>query len=758
MKKLIARILLACMLLSVLAVLPALPSAAEEKRLTTDKTVYTVGEPIMVTATGTGADWVGLYLADETYDSNNGGMISIHWYYVAQDGNQSGDTKDITHADYNNLSVRTEFAGVLPAGEYKVVLLENDGYHELDRVYVTVVEGDTPDKPFDEVPTEQNPIVTDKTHYLPGEDILVRALGSGKDWVGIYRADEQVGAVSSVYWFYVDDDVHEPGDVRTLQKEILNDGRTDMAGLPAGEYTLYLLANDGYDVLGAVNITIGEAPDEKPVTPKSAAYKSADAGLGRADGTLTITRGETAPESFVIRWANADGPLAGYTEVATVACAGVETVYTMTPNTLVPAGADRLLVYSKSGDTLSDKPAAAKLPDGAGEYDLGRLLGELQVMSDIHINPSDTHIHNKHFAAALADIQKLSPNSMGIFVNGDVADHGQNSEYEALNRLIEAAGEGVPPVYCAIGNHDLGGGQSAEAQIDQFLKGTGNDSETVYFEREVGGYRFIFLGGETVSLHASLSRTQLDWLSERLDQSEKDGKPVFLFLHQGVMDMVAGTFEYQGWHGVEQAGQLKKILKDHPEVIMFAGHSHWTLESKQSIKPADDQFPTVLNTSSCAYLWDDEANKTNQGIEGSQGYYIYIYENSIVFRGRDFANGLWTSSAQFVLPWTLGDDTPDDPVESETEIESETESGTDTPIESLPESETGAPAESDTAAPAPDTDVAESDSSAEFDVASGAVDTKPASSDEGGCSSALTMGALASVLLVGAALLRRRKD
>ncbi len=751
MKKQIARMLLFCMLLSALAVLPAMPAYADEPRLKTDKTTYTVGEPIMVTATGSGADWVGLYLADEPYDSNNGGVVSIHWYYVAQDGNRSGDAKDITHADYNNVSVRTEFAGVLPAGEYKVVLMENDGYNELDRVYVTVVEGDTPDTPSDGAPTAQNPLVTDKTHYLPGEDILVRALGSGKDWVGIYRAGEQVGAVSSVYWFYVDDDAHEPGDVRTLQKELLNDGRSDMAELPAGEYVLYLLADDGYEILSSVAITIGAAAEDKPVAPKMASYESANAGVGRADGTLSITRGETAPESYVIRWANADGPLAGYTEVTTIPCAGMTTTYTMPPNTLVPAGADRLLVYAKSGDTLSDKPATAKLPAGAGSYDLGRILGELQVMSDIHINPSDTHIHNKHFAAALADIQKNSPNSMGIFVNGDVADHGQANEYTALNRLIAAAGEGVPPIYCAIGNHDLGGGQSAEAQIAQFLEGTGNDSETVYFEREVGGYRFIFLGGETVSTSANLSRTQLDWLSETLDKGADDGKPVFLFLHQGVMDMVAGTFQYQGWHGVDQGNQLKKILKDHPEVIMFAGHSHWTLESKQSIKPADDQFPTVLNTSSCAYLWDDEANKTNIGIEGSQGYYITLYETGIAFRGRDFANGLWTASAQFFIPWTLtaaGDTdetTPDTTAPDTTEPET-TDPAIDTDADTTVD--TAADTTADTVGNStPDTTVGT--------VAD--TEDETTATDKQGCASSVGAAALVTVLSLGV-LLGRRKD
>ncbi len=755
MKKLIARILLACMLLSVLAVLPALPSMAEETKLKTDKAVYTVGEPILVTAEGENADWVGLYCVGDAYDPDQGGVTSIYWYYVAKDGTASGDTKNIYEANYNNFANRPEFASGIPAGQYQIVLMENDGYTVLERVDITIVDGDTPDTPdtpSEWAPTEDRPLVTDKTEYIEGEDILVKALGSGTDWVGLYVAGETppTGSPPSIYWFYVEENDHAAGDVRNLKNETFNSDRSAYKDIPAGEYRLVLCPNDGYHVQYEVAITVKEDPADKPeVTkpdaPKSAAYQSADAGTGRADGTLTITRGTNSVESYVIRWANADGALAAYTEVATIPCAGETTTYTMTPHTLVPAGADRLLVYAKNGDRISDKPATAQLPDGAGEYDLGKVLGELQVMSDIHINPSDAHIHNKHFAAALADIQKNSPNSMGIFVNGDVADHGQRSEYDALNRLIKAAGAGTPPVYCAIGNHDLGGGQSAEAQIAQFLKGTNNDSETVYFEREIGGYRFIFLGGEVVSLHASLSRDQLNWLDETLDKSADEGKPVFLFLHQGVMDMVAGTFQYQGWHGVEQAAQLKKILKDHPEVIMFAGHSHWTLESKQSIKPADHKFPTVLNTSSCAYLWDDEANKTNQGIEGSQGYYITIYEDFIAFRGRDFANGLWTSSAQFVIPWTLN--AAEDPGESETGAETSTEeSSADTATETNDDLsvDTSVDTSADTAI----------DTSADTIAESGSETKAP---DEGGCGSVIGAGALVVLLSVGV-IFRRRKS
>lgn len=66
--------------------------------ITTDKKGYEEGESIYVTAQGGGKDWVGIYLKTDVVESTP----SILWYYVAADGNQSGTSKNIFNAEYNN--------------------------------------------------------------------------------------------------------------------------------------------------------------------------------------------------------------------------------------------------------------------------------------------------------------------------------------------------------------------------------------------------------------------------------------------------------------------------------------------------------------------------------------------------------------------------------------------------------------------------------------------------------------------------------
>ena len=76
---------------------------------------------------------------------------------------------------------------------------------------------------------------------------------------------------------------------------------------------------------------------------------------------------------------------------------------------------------------------------------------------------------------------------------------------------------------------------------------------------------------------------------------------------------------------------------------------------------------TIFNTSAVAYLWNDNAMATNVGVEGSQGYYLYAYEDKILVLGRDFVNGNWIASAQYVVdyPQTIGD-TENEVIEDET--------------------------------------------------------------------------------------------
>ncbi len=322
-------------------------------------------------------------------------------------------------------------------------------------------------------------------------------------------------------------------------------------------------------------------------------------------------------------------------------------------------------------------------------------VASFQVITDTHLTGDAKHLYNRHLELALTDISKHGADSLGIMHVGDVTDHGLPAEYAELERIQSLYQEHVPPIFGTSGNHDVGGldwkleldelelegmvslqGQPLPQLWEQYREvmaqwdssapvndipqavhdlwlhrlGSFNEAthtEGAYYQQRLGGYVFIFLGTERpLAKDCHLSPMQLAWLRQRLDAAvtASPGKPIFLFLHQPLMDTVAGSLQAQGWYGVEQDSELKAILTNYPQVILFSGHTHWQLSSPHTIHQSVDGA-IMFNASSVAYLWTDE----DEYLEGSQGYYVDIYPSHIVVRGRDFASASWLDEAAWVL-------------------------------------------------------------------------------------------------------------
>ncbi|MEE1314282.1 MAG: metallophosphoesterase [Faecalimonas sp.] len=639
-------------LLLVLSFIFQIPSvAADTPALSTDKTEYIVGEDIMVTATATGRAWVGLYPADET----RGGAY-IYYYYVNLNGNTSGTA----------VNIRTGTAGGsypslldIPAGEYKLILYTGDDYTSAaSTVNISVIED--PDAPV---------LSTNKTEYVEGEDIMVTAIGSGKDWVALYPADQELPSGAYIYYYYVAQGSNTSGSAVNILAGTAGP-RTDLADVPAGDYMVVLLENDTYDtILETVYITVTE--DTNSYTLSSASFDRTSETPGFAEGTLSVelAADSAIPVGYVAYWANDNGKLNGYSYAATFDYVDTITTYTFPANAMIPNGATRLLVYPESAaGIVEDASVAVAMTDMNAS--LGTPLAELQIVSDFHINAIVGAQANINTADALSDIKKLSPDSIGIFVNGDVIhgegtatlrpDHDLNNDYDQLDSIIAAAGSDLPPIYYGIGNHEVMGAGTLEEKVALFFERTGNDTETPYFDEWVNGYHFIFITDEEYSDYARMSTEQLQWLETKLAENRDGSRPIFLFMHLGIQNTVAGTLSGHDWSGIrpdtptlegvtETYNELTRILKKYPEVVLSSGHTHWTLESEKNFRAYDDTLPTIINSAAVGYLWNDNSDETGRGIVGAQGWFVTVYEDMLVFRGRDFTNDYWVGSAQFIL-------------------------------------------------------------------------------------------------------------
>ncbi|QDH20302.1 metallophosphoesterase family protein [Saccharibacillus brassicae] len=183
-------------------------------------------------------------------------------------------------------------------------------------------------------------------------------------------------------------------------------------------------------------------------------------------------------------------------------------------------------------------------------------------------------------------------------------------------------------------------------RMRRFAEGTG--AAAPYHAHWIGGYHFIFLGSEVPHpKDCDLSSAQLRWLQERLTEKSSPDRPVFVFLHQPLMDTVAGSMERQGWYGVNQDAELKKVLSACPQAILFTGHTHWQLEAERTMYDGQGVMPSMFNASSVAYLWTDG----DEHLTGSEGLQVDVYGDRVVVRGRDFVKRAWIEGAEYTVPY-----------------------------------------------------------------------------------------------------------
>ena len=215
------------------------PEDSTYSSLEVKESTVTAGESIVVNATSYKQyAWVALYSGTKTASDTFGGDYSTYKYVTGQNG------------------VDMEFP-VYSAGEYTVVLFADGGY-TVDKVVNVTVE-----EPQEELP----PILTtDKTTYAYGEAINVTVDASayastGKDWVGIFnKGAVPSNTVNSYFWYY-------PAEMGATFN-VLNGTTNSLGNCVPGEYSVILLANDGYSVITSVEITIiGEEASRTVVEP-----------------------------------------------------------------------------------------------------------------------------------------------------------------------------------------------------------------------------------------------------------------------------------------------------------------------------------------------------------------------------------------------------------------------------------------------------------------------------------------------------------
>ncbi|MBR4768363.1 MAG: metallophosphoesterase, partial [Lachnospiraceae bacterium] len=407
--------------------------------------------------------------------------------------------------------------------------------------------------------------------------------------------------------------------------------------------------------------------------PSNVTYTLNDETDGFAGGLLAITLptyDENITFDFEMYWGDENGKLPGYTRLPLLQATGETTYYVMHSESLIPVGATRLMVYTverATGDKTDDA-FVLTLPAGSASTEPAAPYKEFQVMSDVHIDERDSFaIHREHFNGMLNDIAANSPDSIGMFIVGDIANCGYESEYQLAYSMHDAVA-GVPPMFWSIGNHEMkiyDTNVTIEEVNDLFVRYArlpdGTHPEDTSYDFWLEGYHFIFLGTDVYNqLTAIFEDETYEWLENALQENRDVSRPTFLFLHQSIFNTVAGCMEGQWEQGTdrETGVRLANVLKKYPEVVFFNGHSHYEMTlPNDHYKPTAELPINIFNTAAVAYISTDYGDYGNSHREvGSQGFYVRVYEDRIRVYAKDFVTGEWIPSAMYEL--NLTDRTP----------------------------------------------------------------------------------------------------
>ena len=391
--------------------------------------------------------------------------------------------------------------------------------------------------------------------------------------------------------------------------------------------------------------------------PESASYTFINSAMGYGSGTLKMTMpaGSNAI-SFALYWGDASGArLPAHTSFLT----GTITTSEVSEYTLeapsIPTGAKTILVYTYS---LQYGESSTPYRIEMGNYILpetGKQIAEFVVVSDLHIGSGQTA--EKNTLAMLNDVKKTAPNAVGIIVVGDAVEAADESFYQQLGS-IRTKIEGAPALYLGTGDRtyltrDTYAYNAAKHQenLQLFLKyashPTGAKLDKPYYSYTLGGVLMIFIGADSYrNGNAVYSQEQLTWLDNVLNKAD-EFKPAFVFMHEPLPNTVSGSLDEQGYGNVQNANELKEILKKYDNVCIFNGHTQWPLEADRTMVYLSGGS-RVFNTAGVAHLWEDQ-NGAGYEVAGNQGYYVTVYEDAVLVRGRNFSTGEWISNAIYMF-------------------------------------------------------------------------------------------------------------
>lgn len=151
------------------------------------------------------------------------------------------------------------------------------------------------------------------------------------------------------------------------------------------------------------------------------------------------------------------------------------------------------------------------------------------------------------------------------------------------------------------------------------------------------------------SLH--IREDSLAWMKEVLDKWANDGMPTFVVSHYAFEDTVPLSYDSEIVINSNSVGkqdkQLRTLLAGYENVFYFCGHMHSTFGIID---------PYLVEVEGAGSFWEINLSTLKSVARSYMSFphtwVMYIYEDEIVFRARDFANEKWVPQFDEVIKLT----------------------------------------------------------------------------------------------------------
>ena len=178
-----------------------------------------------------------------------------------------------------------------------------------------------------------------------------------------------------------------------------------------------------------------------------------------------------------------------------------------------------------------------------------------------------------------------------------------------------------------------------------YLPQTGNSAD---YKDENGEYSIEGNAVDPIRHTMHISDESFQWMEEVLDSWAEDGMPVFAVSHYLFKDTAPLSFDSEIIINSNTVGkqdqQLRELLAGYDNVFYFCGHLHATFGVLEPYKVTVDEIGS---------FWEINLSSLKASSRGylsiPSTWIMYVYEDEVVLRARDFATGQWLTRFDEVI-------------------------------------------------------------------------------------------------------------